>query len=189
MFEIDHYLKSRQRRAYLRGEVSLWNELFSKFNPFSEPKQNPSIARMRPFSFPPSSHTLCSATLVIKYCSWRLLQDGVAQNGSQWQEQIQACNCRLYLFKKPLKKTMPQRNSPLSAPSPLFLSSAAQFFSKKKGPLMVITAFAAAAAACSPPSPRYSARRCHSLFTLALRFYLNLLIILLVSTKFGPNYV
>ena len=53
-------------------------------------------------------------------------------------------------FKKPLRKTMPQRNSSLLLLlllllSPLFLSSAAQFFSKKKG-LMVITAFAAAAA-------------------------------------------
>ena len=50
------------------------------------------------------------------------------------------------VFKKPLGKTMPQRNSSLLLLlSPLFLSSAAQFFSKKKG-LMVITAFAAAAA-------------------------------------------
>ena len=35
--------------------------------------------------------------------------------------------------------------------SPLFLSSAAQFFSKKKGPLMVITAFAAAAPPLAHP--------------------------------------
>ena len=128
--------------------------------------------------FLPSSHTLCSATLVIKYCSWRLLQNGVAQNGSQWQEQIK--------YRLAIVDCIPSRNRsrkqclkgiPLSSlpPSLLFLSSAAQFFSKKKGPLMVITAFAAAAAACSPPSPRYSARRCHSLFTLALRFYFNFL--------------
>ena len=77
------------------------------------------------------------------------------------------------VFKKPLGKTMPQRNSSLLLLlSPLFLSSAAQFFSKKKG-LMVITAFAAAAAGPPhrarahrrSPSPRYSVRRLHSLFT------------------------
>ena len=89
------------------------------------------------------------------------------------------------VFKKPLGKTMPQRNSSLLLLlSPLFLSSAAQFFSKKKG-LMVITAFAAAAA--GPPHRR---ARTAALYLLVipfavstpclherrtLRFYVNIL--------------